>query len=115
MQMEHAHRLRGVTGHTDNAGLHTNRKDLIAELAGESIGEDGPVRMPGGEHAARINRLLGFEPIDLDAVGRKTERVVSADLPPVPTPWPEAMALAAEESAAAEPMPEGSDDDEAPR
>jgi len=43
-------------------------------------------------------RDLGFDPIDVGAVGRKTERVVSADLPPVPTPWPEAMTLAAEEA-----------------
>ena len=41
---------------------------------------------------------LGFEPIKTDAVGRKTPRVVSPDLPPVPSPWPEARALAAEEA-----------------
>ena len=40
----------------------------------------------------------GFEPIKTDAVGRKTPRVVSPDLPPVPSPWPEARALAAEEA-----------------
>lgn len=41
---------------------------------------------------------LGFKPIDLAAVGRKTDRVVSPDMPPVPTPWPEAIELAGEET-----------------
>ena len=44
---------------------------------------------------------------------RKTPRVVSPDLLTVPTPWPEALTLAAEESAAAEPALMGSDEDEA--
>jgi hypothetical protein len=56
---------------------------------------------------------LGFKPIDADSIGRKTPRVVSPDLLTVPTPWPEALTLAAEESAAAEPALMGSDEDEA--
>jgi len=46
-----------------------------------------------------------------DAVGRTTPRVVSPDRLSVPTPWPEARALAAEEGgvAAMEPVREESD------
>lgn len=60
---------------------------------------------------------LGFKPIDADSIGRKTPRVVSPDLPPVPTPWPEALTLAAGEdaSAAAEPAVTGADDDDGAR
>jgi hypothetical protein len=56
---------------------------------------------------------LGFKPIEAEAVGRKTPRVVSPDLLSVPTPWPEALVLAAEEGAAAgaEPVMTGADDE----
>jgi hypothetical protein len=57
---------------------------------------------------------LGFKPIEADSIGRKTPRVVSPDLHPVPTPWPEALTLAAEEGvSAAEPDRTRSDDNEA--
>jgi hypothetical protein len=59
---------------------------------------------------------LGFKPIDAASFGRKTPRVVSPDLPPVPTPWPEARTLAAEEGEAAlAPALTGSDDEDEAR
>lgn len=35
---------------------------------------------------------LGFEPIDMTAIGRETEPTLAPSLPPVPSPWPEAAA-----------------------
>jgi hypothetical protein len=40
---------------------------------------------------------LGFEPLDPAAAGRRTPRSLTAELPPVPTQWPEARAAAGSE------------------
>lgn len=44
---------------------------------------------------------LGFEAVDAAAAGRQTERVVVPELPPVPSPWPEAASVRSDPAVAA--------------
>ena len=65
MEVQHRHRCARPTGvDAEAAGLQPDRHDPVRQLAGQAVGQDRPIRVPGCEHATRIDGELRGHQID---------------------------------------------------